>query len=212
MRAFGRLEKEFNHQGTKGARWPGETIRQGLGENRLKPWRQDMRCVPKIDGEYVARMEDVLDLDAETPDPDRPVVSFDESPTQLIGEVRAPIPAKPGKLGRYDCEYRRNGAVNLFVFLDVHRPWRRVKVTDRCTNKGFDFAERMRDLVDLHYHKACAPTRPTPATAWTLSRDGLCRAEPGVGIRIDSFWPRLPPLFATRRCFGPPSTTVAFLI
>jgi hypothetical protein len=46
----------------------------------------------QVDGTYVARMEDVLDLYAETPDPQRPVVCFDESPTQLIGEVRQPIP------------------------------------------------------------------------------------------------------------------------
>jgi len=56
-------------------------------------------------------------------------------PTQLIGKVREPIPAKPGQLERYDCEYRRNGTVNLFVFLDAHRPWRRVKVTDRRANR-----------------------------------------------------------------------------
>jgi len=129
-----------------------ETVRRRLAENHLKPWRKDMWCVPKIDGEYVARMEDVLDLYAEAPDPKRPVVCFDESPTQLIGEVRQPIPAKPGQLERYDCEYRRNGTVNLFVFLDAHRPWRRVKVTDRRANQ--DFAHCMRDLVDIHYPTA----------------------------------------------------------
>ena len=69
-----------------------ETVRRRLAENHLKPWRKDMWCIPKIDGEYVARMEDVLDLYAEAPDPQRPVVCFDESPTQLIGEVREPIP------------------------------------------------------------------------------------------------------------------------
>ena len=57
-------------------------------------------------------MEDVLDLYAEAPDPQRPVVCFDESPTQLIGETRQPIPAAPGQLERYDCEYRRNGTAN----------------------------------------------------------------------------------------------------
>jgi hypothetical protein len=56
------------------------------------------------DGTYVARMEDVLDLYAEDVDPKRPVVCFDESPTQLIGEVREPIPAAPGRSERYDCE------------------------------------------------------------------------------------------------------------
>jgi transposase len=129
-----------------------ETVRRRLAENDLKPWRKDMWCIPKIDGEYVARMEDVLDLYAEAPDPNRPVVCFDESPTQLIGEMRAPIPAKRGQLERYDCEYRRHGTVNLFVFLDAHRPWRKVKVTDRRTNQ--DFAHCMRDLVDLHYPDA----------------------------------------------------------
>src|SRR6266852_58609 len=54
-----------------------------------------------------------------------------------------------GQLERYDCEYRRNGTVNLFVFLDAHRPWRRVKVTDRRANQ--DFAECMRELVDIDY-------------------------------------------------------------
>ena len=129
-----------------------ETVRRRLAENHLKPWRKEMWCIPKLDGEYVARMEDVLDLYAETPDPERPVVCFDESPTQLIGEVRAPIAAKPGQLERYDCEYRRNGTLNLFVFLDAHRPWRGVKVTDRRANP--DFAHCMRDLVDLHYPQA----------------------------------------------------------
>jgi hypothetical protein len=57
-----------------------------------------MWCIPQIDGTYVARMEDVLDLYAETPDLKRPVAGFDESPTQLIGEARQPIPAAPGQL------------------------------------------------------------------------------------------------------------------
>ena len=129
-----------------------ETVRRRLAENELKPWRRDMWCIPEVDGTYVARMEDVLDLYAEPLDPKRPVVCFDESPTQLIGEVRQPIPAAPGQLERYDCEYRRNGTANLFVFLDAHRPWRTVKVTDRRTSR--DFAHCMRDLVDLHYPKA----------------------------------------------------------
>ena len=129
-----------------------ETVRRRLLENQLKPWRRDMWCIPKVDAEYVARMEDVLDLYAETPDPDRPVICFDESPTQLIGEVRQPVPAKPGQLERYDCEYRRNGTANLFVFLDAHRSWRKVKVTDHRTAE--DFAQCMRELVDVHFPQA----------------------------------------------------------
>jgi transposase len=129
-----------------------ETVRRRLAENHLKPWRKDMWCIPQIDGTYVARMEDVLDLYAEPPDPKRPVVCFDESPTQLIGETRLPIPPAPGQPERQDYEYKRNGTVNLFVFLDAHRPWRKVKVTDHRT--AVDYAHCMRDLVDLHYPKA----------------------------------------------------------
>jgi transposase len=129
-----------------------ETVRRRLAENHLKPWRKDMWCIPQVDAEYVARMEDVLDLYAEEADPKRPVVCFDESPTQLIGEVRQPIPAAPGRIERYDCEYRRNGTANLFVFLDVHRPWRKVKVT--ASRAAVDFAACMRDLVDVHFPKA----------------------------------------------------------
>src|SRR3954447_3525656 len=129
-----------------------ETVRRRLAENDLKPWRKDMWCIPKVDAEYVARMEDVLDLYAEAPDPNQPVVCFDESPTQLIGEVRQPIPAAPGQLERYDCEYKRNGTANLFVFLDAHRSWRKVKVTDRRAAE--DFAHCMRDLSDVHYPDA----------------------------------------------------------
>ena len=129
-----------------------ETVRRRLAENQLKPWRKDMWCIPRVDAEYVARMEDVLDLYGEAADPKRPVVCFDESPNQLIGEVRAPIPAAPGQPQRYDYEYRRNGTVNLFVFLDAHRPWRHVKVTDQRTAR--DFAECMRELVDVHFPEA----------------------------------------------------------
>jgi transposase len=129
-----------------------ETVRRRLAENALKPWRRDMWCIPKVDAAYVAAMEDVLDLYADKPDPDRPVISFDESPVQLIGEVRAPIPAKPGQLERFDFEYRRNGTANLFVFLDVHNPWRKVKVTDR--RAAGDFAACMRDLTDVHFPQA----------------------------------------------------------
>src|SRR6185503_14610383 len=67
-------------------------------------------------------------------------------------EVREPIPAKPGQLKRYDYEYKRNGTANLFIFLDVHRPWRKAKVTKSRT--AVDFATCMRELVDVHFPKA----------------------------------------------------------
>jgi transposase len=76
-----------------------ETVRRRLADADLKPWRRKMWCIPQVDADYVARMEDVLDLYAEAPDPQRPVICFDESPIQLIGEVRASVIGRIGK----DC-------------------------------------------------------------------------------------------------------------
>jgi transposase len=129
-----------------------ETIRRRLGELQLKPWQEKMWCIPKVDAEFVARMEDVLALYAEPPDERRPVVCFDETPRQLIGEERVPVRAEPGKRRRFDYEYVRNGTANVFMFVDVNRPWRHAKVTDQRT--CIDFAECMRDLVDEHYPEA----------------------------------------------------------
>lgn len=129
-----------------------ETVRRRLDDNDLKPWQKKMWCIARIDGDYIARMEDLLDLYAEPHDPKRPVVCFDESPIQLIGEVRVPITPKPGKRYRYDCEYKRNGTANLFVMVDANRSWRKLKVTDRRANQ--DFAVCMRDLADVDYPDA----------------------------------------------------------
>jgi transposase len=129
-----------------------ETIRRRLAEKELKPWLKKMWCIPKVDAEFVARMEDVLELYAEAPNPARPVICFDETPRQLIGEARVPVKAKPGQPARFDYEYVRNGTANVFMFVDVHRPWRHAKVTDR--RAAADFANCMRDLVDVHYPKA----------------------------------------------------------
>ena len=146
-----------------------ETVRRRLAENELKPWREKMWCVPKIDGEYVARMENVLDLYAEPPDPKYPVVCLDESSVQLIGEVREPIAAAPGQIERVDYEYRRCGTVNLFVAVDAHRPWRKVSVTQQRTAQ--DYAERLRELVDVDY---------PGATCIRVVQDNLSTHTPGA--------------------------------
>jgi hypothetical protein len=97
-------------------------------------------------------MEDVLDLYAEPYDLQYPVVCFDESPYQLISEVRQPVPVAPGQPVRYDYEYRREGTCNLFMFVQPLGGWRHVKVTDRRTAQ--DFAQCMKDLVDSHFPQA----------------------------------------------------------
>jgi transposase len=129
-----------------------DTVRRRLLENELKPWQKKMWCIPHFDADYVANMEDVLDLYEQPRDPKKPLVCFDETFKQLVEEVRPPIPASPGKMERYDCEYKRNGTANLFMFVAPFEGWRHVKVTDRKANA--DFAECMRDLVDIHYAEA----------------------------------------------------------
>jgi hypothetical protein len=97
-------------------------------------------------------MEDVLDLYAEPYDPLYPLVCFDESPYQMVSEVRQPLPVAPGQPRRYDDAYRREGTCNLFMFFEPLQGWRHVKVTHRRTIP--DFAHCMRDLVDIHFPKA----------------------------------------------------------
>jgi transposase len=100
-------------------------------------------------------MEALLDLYAETPDPRRPRVCFDETTKQLVAEVRQPLPMAPGQPERYDYEYQRNGVVNLFLLYSPDHPqggWRKVTVTEHRTKR--DFAEQMRALVDEEFPEA----------------------------------------------------------
>jgi DDE superfamily endonuclease len=105
-----------------------------------------------VSGEFVAAMEDVLDLYAEPYDPKRPTVTFDETSKQLIGETRPPLPAQPGHPARYDYEYKRNGTRNIFLFCEPQAGWRHVAVTAQRTME--DFAHQMKWLVDERYPHA----------------------------------------------------------
>ena len=93
-------------------------------------------------------MEDLLDLYAEPYDPARPVICFDESPKQLIGEVREPIPPQPGAPARQDTEYKRNGVRNLMMICEPKRGWRDVLIMQRRTK--IDFAHAMRHILDSY--------------------------------------------------------------
>lgn len=118
----------------------------------MKPWQREEWCIPSVSAEFVAAMEDVLDLYAEPYDPQRPTVCFDETSTQLIGEGRIPLPARPGRPERFDYEYRRNGTRNLFMLCEPLGGWRHVAVTDQRTMQ--DFAHQMRWLADQAYPDA----------------------------------------------------------
>ena len=126
-----------------------ETVRTDTQKNELKPWKKKEWCIPEVSGEFVARMEDVLDLYHADYDPDHPVVCFDETSRQLVADKRPVIGAKPGRVERYDYEYKRNGTRNLFMFCEPKAGWRHVEVTKRRT--AVDFAHQMRWLVDDAY-------------------------------------------------------------
>ena len=102
-----------------------------------------------MSADFVAHMEDVLDLYAEPYDPQRPLVCFDETSTQLLAETRPALPAQPGRPRRQDYEYRREGTRNLFLACEPLAGWRQVTVTQRRTMQ--DFAHQMRWLVDEAY-------------------------------------------------------------
>ena len=95
----------------------------------------------------MAAMENVLDLYAEPHDPQRPVVCFDQTSTQLLADVREPLPAKPGRPRREDYEYQRGGTRNLFLTCEPKAGWRHVAITQQRTMQ--DFAHQMRWLVDV---------------------------------------------------------------
>lgn len=107
---------------------------------------------PDADGEFVARMEDILDLYEEEYSATEPVVCMDEVSRQLIGEAKRPLPAKPGHPMRVDYEYRRKGTVNIFVFVQPRKGWRMVKVTDRRTKN--DWGHVICELLEKHFPKA----------------------------------------------------------
>jgi hypothetical protein len=97
-------------------------------------------------------MEEVLDLYEEPYDPLRPVVCFDERPCQLIGEVREPLPMKPGHLERFDSEYERGGVCWVFMIFEPLTGWREVAVTERRRKQ--EFARSMRRLAEEVYPRA----------------------------------------------------------
>ena len=79
----------------------------------LKPWLKQQWCIPKVDGQYLAKMEAVLDFYAQPADPQNPRLCFDERPCQLLDNVLAPLPTQPGKVTKQD--FRKSDLVYLGV-------------------------------------------------------------------------------------------------
>ena len=97
-------------------------------------------------------MEDVLDVYHRPYDPLRPMVCMDEASKQLIGEVRDPLPTRPGQIEKYDSEYKRLGTANIFMAVEPLAGRRTVRVTDRRTK--LDWADFIRHLLEEVYADA----------------------------------------------------------
>jgi hypothetical protein len=114
----------------------------------VKTW-----CIPpKANADFVDHMEDVLQVYQLPYDRHYPVVCMDEASKQLIGEVNAPLPLRSGYVKCADYEYERKGVCNQFMCCEPLRGWRHVRVTVRRTR--WDWAECIRELVDVHYPQA----------------------------------------------------------
>lgn len=107
---------------------------------------------PEHNGEFVARMEDVLDIYGWEYDEKCPVVCMDEQPTQLVKETRQPLRCEVGKPAKYDYEYERNGTANHFMFTESLAGWRKVSV--RETKTRLDWAEEVKSLLEEDYPEA----------------------------------------------------------
>lgn len=113
-------------------------------------------------------MEQVLDVYKRAYDPLYPVVCMDESPKQLISETRVSIPARPGRVELYDCEYRRQGMCNIFLACEPLKGKRIIQVMETKTKK--DWAGFLMEIADQY----------RMATRITLVMDNLSTHEPGA--------------------------------
>ena len=102
---------------------------------------------PASSGEFVARMERVLDVYRRPYESPYPVVCMDESPRQLIRETRTPLPTARGRIARYDYEYERCGVCSVFLAVEPLSGQRIVRVTARRTR--IDWSYFLRDIARL---------------------------------------------------------------
>ncbi len=104
---------------------------------------------PESNAEFVACMEDVLDVYHRSYDNRRPVLCMDEQPVQLIKETREPIAATPDHPKRVDYEYERNGTASIFLFAEPLSGYR--QATARPQRTKTDWAEEVAALLDTRY-------------------------------------------------------------
>ena len=123
------------------------TIGRTLVKNDLRPHLNEYWCIPpKESAEFVANMEDILDIYQQPYDPEYPLWCMDEKPYQILGESREPLPMRPGDIAKTDSEYVRNGTVSIFCFVQPHSG--RILHAVEPTRTAVDWAEKIKYLVD----------------------------------------------------------------
>ena len=110
-----------------------------------------MWCIPpKQSAEFVARMEDVLEVYSRPYEATRPVVCMDEKPFQLLDEYLEPIPmSETNHIEKYDCEYVRKGSCSIFMFTEPLGQWREAHALPHRT--CLDWAKQIKWLADEQY-------------------------------------------------------------
>ena len=123
------------------------TIGRILQRNDLRPHLSEYWCIPpKADADFVAAMEDILDVYGQPYDEKRPLWCMDEKPFQLLDESRKPLPMRPGDTAKIDSEYVRNGTASVFCFIQPHTG--RILHAVEPTRTAVDWAEQIRRLAD----------------------------------------------------------------
>jgi hypothetical protein len=104
---------------------------------------------PEQNAEFVACMEEVLEVYARPHDPKRPVVCMDEQPVQLLKETRPSLEATRDHGRRVDYEYERNGTASIFLFAEPLAGFREATALERRTKA--DWAREVARLLDGRY-------------------------------------------------------------
>jgi hypothetical protein len=178
-----------------------------------------MWCVADLDEEYIARMEDVLAVYEKPLSEREPVVCIDEKPVALHADIRPPLPMRPGRVARPDCEYKRCGTANAFCGVEPKAGQHFTQVTpDRSSPQFADYLleiaehypqadtiHRVLDNLSSHTRKALAERFGETPGGWlwgplhdSFHPEARQLAEPG-GDRDQSVLPPVPGAAPDRR-------------
>ena len=132
-----RVDQPRNH--------PADAEKNGMTQRNIEYWV----IPPQADAEFVANMEQVLDLYQKPYDPDCPVVCMDAQPVQLVKETRSPMAATKKRPRRVDYEYERAGTASVFLFSEPLAGWR--QATARARRTKVDWALEVAGLLEGRY-------------------------------------------------------------